>query len=82
MLSTNFNSAAGNKVIISHGMRNGKLVTSSYHHLQGFAVSPGQTVQRGQVVGRVGTTGSSTGCHLHFEIHEDGTAVNAMNYLG
>ncbi|MCL6423908.1 peptidoglycan DD-metalloendopeptidase family protein [Brachybacterium sp. JHP9] len=82
VLSTNFNSAAGNKVIISHGMRNGKLVTSSYHHLQGFAVSPGQTVQRGQVVGRVGTTGSSTGCHLHFEIHEDGTAVNAMNYLG
>ncbi|GAB2547620.1 murein hydrolase activator EnvC family protein [Brachybacterium huguangmaarense] len=72
---------AGNKVILSHGVRNGKVVTSSYHHLQRFAVSKGQTVSRGDVVGYVGTTGSSTGCHLHFEIHEDGTPVDPAGYV-
>lgn len=75
------NSGAGNKIILSHGVKNGVVVTSSYHHLQGFAVSQGQSVQRGQTVGYVGTTGSSTGCHLHFEIHENGNAVNPTNYI-
>ncbi|MFC0676105.1 peptidoglycan DD-metalloendopeptidase family protein [Brachybacterium hainanense] len=76
-----FNSRAGNKVILTHGTRNGKVITTSYHHLQRYAVSSGQSVSRGQVVGYIGTTGSSTGCHLHFEVHENGTAVNPMNYL-
>lgn len=75
------NSGAGNKIILTHGTMNGSVITTSYHHLQGFAVSQGQSVQRGEVVGYIGTTGSSTGCHLHFEVHEDGTAVNPMNYL-
>lgn len=73
--------AAGNKVILSHGTENGALITSSYHHLQSFAVSSGQSVEAGEVVGYVGTTGSSTGCHLHFETHRDGTAVNPANYI-
>lgn len=76
VLDTTFNSQAGNKVILSHGVRDGKVITTSYHHLQGFAVSPGQHVEQGQTVGYVGTTGSSTGCHLHFEVHEDGTPVD------
>ncbi len=81
VLATEYRSLAGNKVTISHGLDNGVLVTSSYHHLQGFAVSPGQRVSQGQVVGYVGTTGSSTGCHLHFEIQHDGTPVNPAPYL-
>ncbi|WP_106507097.1 murein hydrolase activator EnvC family protein [Brachybacterium timonense] len=81
VLQNTSNSRAGKKVIVSHGIRNGKLITSSYHHLQGYAASPGQKVSAGTTVGYVGTTGSSTGCHLHFEIHEDGTAVNPLKYV-
>ncbi len=73
--------AAGNKVIVSHGVMNGKVMTTSYHHLQKFAVSEGTSVKRGDVVGYVGTTGSSTGCHLHFEVHEDGTPVDPAGYV-
>ena len=64
-----------------HGIQNGRLMTSSYHHLQGFAASVGQQVSAGDTVGYVGTTGASTGCHLHFEIHEDGNAVNPGKYI-
>lgn len=82
VLSTSYNSRAGNKVIVAHGIYNGQLLTTSYHHLQGFAVSAGQTVTKGQTVGFVGSTGSSTGCHLHFETHLDGQAVNPTQFIG
>lgn len=81
VIARTHNSGAGNKLILSHGIRNGKMVTSSYHHLEGFAVPEGASVSAGDTVGYVGTTGSSTGCHLHFEIHEDGNAVNPTNYI-
>lgn len=82
VLATTYNNAAGNKVILSHGIYNGRLLTTSYHHLQGFAVSSGQSISKGQVVGFVGTTGSSTGCHLHFETHLDGRALDPRNFVG
>jgi murein DD-endopeptidase MepM/ murein hydrolase activator NlpD len=81
VIATTYNSGAGNKIIVSHGMMNGHLVTTSYHHLQGYAKSVGDQVSAGDTVGYVGTTGSSTGCHLHFETHEDGNAVNPAKYL-
>ncbi|MCT1429923.1 peptidoglycan DD-metalloendopeptidase family protein [Brachybacterium muris] len=81
VIQRTYNSAAGNKIVLSHGMHNGKLITSSYHHLQGFALPVGASVSAGQTVGYVGSTGGSTGCHLHFEIHEDGNAVNPAKYL-
>ena len=81
VIQRTYNSGAGNKIVLSHGIHNGKLITSSYHHLQGFALPVGANVSAGQTVGYVGTTGSSTGCHLHFEIHEDGNAVNPTNYV-
>lgn len=82
VLATTYNNAAGNKVILSHGIYNGRVLTTSYHHLQGFAVSAGQSITQGQVVGYVGTTGSSTGCHLHFETHLDGQALDPRNFVG
>lgn len=81
VLATTYNNAAGNKLILSHGIHNGKLMTSSYHHLEGFALPVGAQVAAGETVGYVGTTGSSTGCHLHFEIQEDGNSVNPVNYI-
>lgn len=82
VLSTSYNRRAGNKVIVSHGIYNGQLLTSSYHHLQGFAVSAGQSIAKGQAVGQVGTTGSSTGCHLHFETHLDGQPLDPRTFIG
>lgn len=82
VLATTHNSGAGNKVIVSHGLHNGQILTTSYHHLQGFAVSAGQRIEAGQTVGYVGSTGASTGCHLHFETHLDGTALDPRKFVG
>lgn len=66
----------GNNVLIKSGN-----VTFRYAHLSAFAVQSGQTVKAGQVVGYVGTTGTSTGNHLHLEMTVDGKLVNCLNYL-
>lgn len=69
----------GNTVIIDHG--NG--VATLYAHMQSgsIAVGTGQTVSRGQTVGRVGSTGYSTGPHMHFEVRVNGAPVDPMQYL-
>lgn len=81
VIATTSNGRAGNKLIISHGVLDGKVITTSYHHLSSFKVSVGQTVHRGDIVAASGTTGASTGCHLHFEVHENGTAVDPKLYV-
>lgn len=65
----------GNYVSIKH---NG-MYSSAYGHMSQINVRPGQRVRQGQVIGRVGTTGNSTGPHLHFEIIKDGAPVNPIN---
>ncbi len=71
------NSGYGNRVIIDHG--NG--YTSLYAHLSNVYVSAGQTVSRGQLIGQMGSTGRSTGTHLHMEIHYKGVALNPLAIL-
>lgn len=71
----------GWKLTIDNGWINGVQVSTGYNHAQGYIVSPGQWVSRGQVVGYTGTTGLSTGCHLHFHVWINGQVVNPANYL-
>ncbi len=67
----------GNRVVIDHG--NG--YKTLYAHLANIYVSVGQRVSRGQVIGKMGSTGRSTGIHTHFEIHYKGIAVNPLSIL-
>ena len=71
----------GEYVIISHGLYNGQLFTTHYAHMRARNCVVGQTVKRGDVIGYVGTTGSSTGNHLHFEVRLDGVKKNPLYYL-
>ena len=70
----------GNRLIIDHGLQRGVDLTTTYNHLTRFVVAAGH-VARGQIVAYSGTTGFSTGCHLHFETREDGTPVNPRLWL-
>lgn len=72
-----WNNSAGNWIIIDHG--NG-LVTKYMHHSHIF-VKEGQKVIKGQQIGLTGTTGNSTGIHLHFQVEENGVAVDPTPYL-
>ncbi len=67
----------GRAIIIDHG--NG--ISTRYGHLSGFAVTSGQKVQRGEVIGYVGDSGRSTGPHLHYEVRINDTPVNPYKYL-
>jgi len=81
VLSTYYAGGYGNQTVIEHGSVNGQYLATSYNHQSGFAVSAGQHVDRGQVIGYVGTTGYSTGCHLHFIVYVNGATTDPMNYL-
>lgn len=71
----------GNQVLVNHGSVDGANLMTSYNHLTRFAVGSGQKVTKGQVVGYSGNTGTSTACHLHFEVYVNGSTVNPMSML-
>ncbi|MEV7395705.1 peptidoglycan DD-metalloendopeptidase family protein [Aeromicrobium sp. NPDC092404] len=81
VLQTYYNGGYGNRVILNNGRMRGKSVVTTYNHLTRWTVSPGQRVKRGQRIGYSGTTGYSTGCHLHFMVIANGSTVNPMNWL-
>jgi len=67
----------GNVVYLSHGYG----YSTRYGHLSGFGIRPGQRVQRGDVIGYVGSTGRSTGPHLHYEVRLNNVPVNPLEYI-
>ena len=77
VVASSYQGAVGNYITIDHG---GK-TTSNYYHLSQKLVGTGTTVRRGQVIGKVGSTGASTGNHLHFEIRVRSSSVSPFRYL-
>ena len=78
MLIASYHWSYGNYVVVDHG--NG--LSTLYAHMSALTVSAGQSVSAGQQVGLVGSTGSSTGPHLHFEVRINGSNVDPAPYLG
>ncbi len=72
---------AGNRIVLNHGVVGGNALATNYYHLTSFVVSVGQRVSAGQLIGYTGTTGNSTGCHLHFETMLNGTLVDPIGLL-
>lgn len=80
VISAAWTSGGGNTLMIDHGMQGNVHLVTVYKHLNSFAVRGG-SVSRGQVIGYLGSTGLSTGPHLHFETYEDGTPVDPRRWL-
>jgi murein DD-endopeptidase MepM/ murein hydrolase activator NlpD len=77
VISAGYNGGYGNATVIDHGDG----LSTLYGHQSSLGVSSGQSVNRGQQIGLVGTTGLSTGCHLHFEVRVNGEPVDPVPYL-
>jgi murein DD-endopeptidase MepM/ murein hydrolase activator NlpD len=77
-----YDGAYGNRVLMANGTVGGVSLSTSYNHLTSDTVQVGQSVKRGQLIGYVGTTGYSTGCHLHFMVYRNGVTTDPMNWLG
>ena len=76
VIVSQYSSSYGNYVVISHGSGN----TTLYGHMSSRKVQAGQYVNQGDVIGITGSTGHSTGPHLHFEITENGVRINPLNH--
>ena len=77
MTTAGYSPSAGNWIVINHGDG----FVTKYMHLSSINVNEGDEVRKGQKIGGVGSTGNSTGPHLHFQVELNGTPVNPENYL-
>jgi murein DD-endopeptidase MepM/ murein hydrolase activator NlpD len=76
-----YNAGYGNRLMIDHGYFGGRYVTTGYNHASRYVVRVGQRVSKGQIIGYVGTTGFSTGCHLHLMVWINGRLRNPMTWF-
>lgn len=81
VVSRYFSSVYGNRLVLDHGYQRGVGLASIYNHATSYTVGSGSYVQRGQVIGYVGSTGWSTGCHLHFTVTVNGRTVDPMKWF-
>ncbi|MEH7123473.1 M23 family metallopeptidase [Bacillus sp. JJ1773] len=77
VVSAGYQGSFGNKIVIDH--QNG--YRTIYAHLSSISVSPGQVVSKGSKIGVMGSTGNSTGVHLHFELYKNGALQNPLKYI-
>lgn len=78
VVAAGFSGSYGNRIVINHN----NSYTTLYGHLSSIKVSVGQVVEKGSVIGIMGSTGNSTGTHLHFEVEKNGELVNPLSYVG
>ncbi len=81
VISSYWSTVYGNRLIIDNGLVNGVSLVAIYNHATSYTVGVGDRVKRGQVIGYVGSTGWSTGCHLHFTVMVNGDPVDPMGWL-
>jgi murein DD-endopeptidase MepM/ murein hydrolase activator NlpD len=82
VMSRSYSSVWGNRLFLNLGNINGANYTVIYNHLSAYRASVGQTVGRGETVGYAGTTGWSTGCHLHFTVLKNGDPIDPNTVVG
>lgn len=80
VVQTGYNDVSGNLVTINHGMVNGQSWITEHFHLSSISVSPGQRVTTDTPIGTTGTTGRSTGCHLHWVLYRNGALSDIYPY--
>ena len=71
----------GNRMVVDNGIIGGHHIVTSFNHLSAGVAKPGTSVVQGQVIALVGSTGDSTGCHLHFMVWSDGEIVDPTPYI-
>ena len=76
-----YNAGYGHRLFLIHGPVDGRRVETAFNHATHYIVGPGQQVRRGQVIGYVGSTGLSTGCHLHLMVWLNGRLVDPMSWF-
>jgi murein DD-endopeptidase MepM/ murein hydrolase activator NlpD len=76
-----YSSVYGRRVVIGHGVRGGRGLATVYNHMRRFSTYVGEKVTRGEVIGFVGSSGWSTGCHNHFMVLRNGRPVNPAPWL-
>jgi murein DD-endopeptidase MepM/ murein hydrolase activator NlpD len=81
VITAGWNGGYGNYTCLGHGGHHGQGLSTCYAHQSEILVWSGQWVRRGELIGRVGTTGASTGDHLHFEVRLDGTPTDPIPFL-
>ena len=81
IVSKYYSTVYGNRLVLDHGTLSGVGVASIYNHATHYTVGQGAKVKRGQVIGYMGSTGWSTGCHLHFTVMVNGKTANPVNWL-
>lgn len=77
VVEATFDSKKGNYILIKHN----DMFSTFYSHLKSISVKVGETLEKGQIIGNVGSTGISTGSHLHYEVIKNGERVNPNDYL-
>jgi murein DD-endopeptidase MepM/ murein hydrolase activator NlpD len=81
VIDAGWDTAYGWRTVITHGVVDGAVLTTTYNHQSQLGVAVGDQIAEGQVIGLSGTTGFSTGCHLHFELYVNSTVVDSEPWL-
>lgn len=81
VIEAGWNSAYGWRTVVSHGAVDGVLLTTTYNHQERLGTTVGARLAAGEVLGTVGSTGYSTGCHLHFEVYVNASLVDPQRWL-